>query len=85
MIFSCDPALIIEDKDCNLNFTVEESNLEEQMEAEALRNIGGFNSHKFSQYSFLGSNVTPEDNTWIGEICRKAGKLKTPSDDFYNQ
>ena len=83
MIFSCDPALTIDDEDSNLNFTVEETNLEEQMEAEALRNIGGFISHKFPQYSFLGSNITPEDNTWIGEICRTAGKLKTPSGDFF--
>lgn len=68
-----------------ISYDVERANLEECMEAEGLRYVGGFIARKFPQYSSLGTNVTTEDNTWIGEICRTEGKLMTPDDEFYEQ
>lgn len=86
MLFSCDTQFHVGNNEaCDISFNVAEGCLEKCMEAEGLRYIGGFIARKFPQYDFLGQNVTPEDNTWIGEICRKDGKLMTPSDEFYEQ
>ena len=54
------------------------------METEGLRYVGGYIAKMFPQYQFLESDVGKED-TWIGFISRKPGKLKNPSLDFFEQ
>lgn len=58
---------------------------EDAMESESLRYVGGYVVRKFPQYQYLGSDVSKDDKTWISSICRYAGRLKTPSKDFYEQ
>lgn len=70
------------DEDPNIK-TAEEGNFEECMESEGLRYVAGFIARKFPQYAGLGTVMKSKDNTWIGAICRKSGKLFIPSDDFY--
>lgn len=59
--------------------------LEDVVEKEALRYVGGFIVRKFPQYEFLGSNVQEGDHTWVGTVSRHVGKLKQPSNKFYEQ
>ena len=85
MLFSCDPRFDIGDRNDSAYPTVHKHELEEAMKTEGLRYIGGFIAHKFRRYSNLGTNVTPEDKTWIGKICRHKGKLMTPSNELFEQ
>ena len=86
MLFSSDPDFEIEiSEPTELSFSVQQESLEERMEAEGLQYVGGFIAKKFPQYSFLGTKVTADDNTWIGEICREEGKLMTPSHEFHEK
>ena len=43
--------------DTQVSYDVERGSLEECMEAEGLRYVGGFIARKFPQYSSLGTNV----------------------------
>ena len=62
----------------------EADTLEDAMETEGLRYVGGYIAKKFPQYQLLESDVGKE-NTWIGFTSRKPGKLKNPSHDFFAQ
>lgn len=86
MLFSSDSQYAIESKDeSNELHNLEKEELEESMETEGLRYVGGFIAHKFPKYSYLGTNVNPDDKTWIGKVCRRKGKLMTPSNDLFEQ
>lgn len=64
---------------------ISDPKFETEMEKEGLRYLGGFIAHKFPQHQFLGEHVTESDTTWIGEACRKQGRLMTPSETYFEQ
>lgn len=74
----------LEDPDLQI-FNDAHNSLEEQMEDEGLRYVGGYIVRKFPQHGFLGTHVEQGDNTWIGAICRKEGSLMAPSMDFFKE
>lgn len=84
MLFSTDQSFDSEGNENSEVPTVKQASLEDCMEAEGLRYVGGFITRKFPQYS-LGGNVTSDDNTWVGQICRNDGKLMVPSEEFYEK
>lgn len=60
--------------DWTASSTAQKEELEECMKTEGLRYFGGCIAHKYPKYSYLGTNVTPDDSPWIGEVCRNKGK-----------
>ncbi|XP_076058933.1 uncharacterized protein LOC143035815 [Oratosquilla oratoria] len=66
------------------DITLEESKdtLENCIEIEALRYVGGFIAKKFPQYNFLASEMI-EKETWVDFICQIDNGLKSPSVDFF--
>ena len=60
-------------------------NLENEMESDGLRFLGGFIVRKFPNFEFLGSNVEDGDSTWIGYVAREKGKLMKPYQSFFEQ
>ena len=58
--------------------------LDECVETQALRYVGGFIARKFPEYSFLGNKMT-EKNTWIAAISRIENALMTPTTIFFKQ
>ncbi|KAK3855025.1 hypothetical protein Pcinc_038544 [Petrolisthes cinctipes] len=61
------------------------TNLEDAVEMEGLRYVGGYIASKVPQYGFLGSIVQPGDKSWIGIAGREPGKLMVPSSDFFTK
>lgn len=86
MLFSTDQTLNNEEGDDEFSlFNVKEPTLENCMETEGLKYIGGFIVKKFPKYSNLGEHVKANDDTWIGAVSGNPGKLMTPSTEFFEK
>lgn len=59
------------------------TSLEDAVEMEGLRYVGGYIARKFPQYDYLGATVPPGYKSWIGAVEREPGKLTVPSSDFF--
>ena len=65
-------------------FEVTDMNFEE-VEKEGLAYFCGYIAKRFPQFPYLGIHIDPDDDTWIGHICRKKGRLMKPAGEFYEK
>lgn len=63
------------------SFSVKDGILEDEIEKQDLRYLGGFIARKFPNYAYQGEHMKPGNTNWVEEITRN-GKLLMPSEYF---